>query len=154
MIATEAKIIIREAIEADISRVVEMGRRFLLEGPYRDQIQDSPQGFQNALAALLANPRTRVLVSEDDGSITGMLIFVVAPHYFTGELIAGEVVWYVQPEARRKMAGLRLLNFAEKAATEMGAKRIQFVAPTDRIGRLYERRGYTKIETSYQRSLP
>jgi len=144
---------IREASEADMPRVVEMGRRFLLESPYRDHLKDDPEALRNAFLSFLQNPQAKMLLFQEGTQTVGMLIFFLFPHYFTGDPTAGEVVWYVIPEARGGMAGLRLLNAAERLASSLGAKRMQMVAPTDRIAELYKRRGYTFVESTYQREL-
>jgi GNAT superfamily N-acetyltransferase len=84
-----------------------------------------------------------------------MFAFHVIPNffYFAGELTANEVCWCVEKNFRR-FASLKLLEEAEKMASEMGAKRMMLTAPEKRIGRLYERRGYDFIEMSYFRMLP
>ncbi|KKL86125.1 hypothetical protein LCGC14_1947880, partial [marine sediment metagenome] len=74
-------------------------------------------------------------------------------HYVSGELIAGEVVWWVDPEARTRRTGLKLMRKAEETAMGMGAVKMQMVAPNERIGKLYEHFGYTKVESTYQRNL-
>jgi len=144
---------IREASEGDIPKIVELGRRFLLEGPYRDHLKDDPEALRNAALSFLQNPQAKILLFREGTQTVGMLIFLLFPHYFTGEATAGEIVWYVIPEARGGMAGLRLLNAAERLASSLGAKRMQMVAPTDRIAELYKRRGYGFIESTYQREL-
>ena len=144
---------IREASETDIPRIVELGRRFLLEGPYRELLKDDPEVLRNAFLSFLQNPQAKFLLFQEGSHTVGVLIFLLFPHYFTGEPTAGEVLWYVIPEARGGMAGLRLLNAAERLASSLGAKRMQMVAPTDRIAELYKRRGYGFVESTYQREL-
>jgi hypothetical protein len=45
------------------------------------------------------------------------------------------------------------LRAAEDEARRCGAKSMQMIAPDPRVGKLYERIGYSYIESSYQRSL-
>lgn len=151
MIATET---IREAVYSDIDRVVEMGRRFLLEGPYREQLADKPRIAAELMEKLLKSSSSKILVSEEDGKLTGVFAFVIFPHYFSGEITAGELIWYVEPEHRGKTS-LELLWKAEKMAYEMGAKWMQLTAPTEEVGKLYGslRPPYVQIEISYQTKL-
>lgn len=143
---------IREATPADVPRVVEMGRRFLAEGPYRDKIADNPEVCAKLAAQLVQNPQAKILVAEEGEQLIGILVFILFPHYFSGEMTAGELVWWVEPRARGR-TGVKLLTAAEGMARDLGAKRMQMVAPTLEVGRLYKRRGYEEVETTYQRSL-
>jgi GNAT superfamily N-acetyltransferase len=130
-----------------------MGRRFLAEGPYRDEVTDNPEQATGFFVQLLKNPGGRILVSEYQGKLIGVFAFLVFPHFFSGEMTAGELLWYVEPEARKGGAGLKLLAAAEAMARDLGAKRMQMVAPTAEIEQLYKRRGYHQVEVGYQRRL-
>lgn len=133
-----------------------MGSRSLAEGPYRNQISDNPD--ETGKFALQVMQQGKILVAEEDSQLIGLLAFIVFPHYFSGELTAGEVMWYVEPEYRQaesfgKSVALELLDRAEGMARESGAMRMQLTAPTDAVGILYKRRGYKQIEVSYQKEL-
>jgi GNAT superfamily N-acetyltransferase len=146
--------VIREAVEADIPRIVEMGSRSIMEGPYREQLDDKPEVTQALARNVVTMPNAKVLVCEQDGKVCGLLAFIVFPHYFSGEITAGELIWYVEPEARAGGDAIRLLGEAEKLAKSLGAKRFQMTAPTKEIGALYARcGGYKEIETTYQRTI-
>lgn len=144
---------IREATEKDIPRIVELGSRSLADGPYKDLLADKPE-VTTDLAVRLLNLKTAQILVADEGQIVGIFAFVVFPHYFSGETVAGEVIWYVIDEARKTNIPLELLWAAEKKAFELGAKKMQLTAPTDEIARMYGMlRGYVKVETAFQRSL-
>jgi GNAT superfamily N-acetyltransferase len=100
-------------------------------------------------ADLLA--KGEILVSERAGAITGMLGYLLYDHFISGERIAGEVFWWVEPEARGD--GLRLMREAEKRAKERGAKRFQFIAPTPQLEHVYRRLEYSWVESTFQKSL-
>ncbi len=143
---------IREATAHDIPRIVELGSRSLIDGPYKDLVKDTPE--QSARLALQVIEKAgRVLLWEENGRVSGMLAFILFPHYFTGEMTAGELMWYVEPEARPGGAALRLLWAAEELAHSLGAKKMQFTAPNEQVGDIYKRFGYGKIEVSYQKEL-
>jgi GNAT superfamily N-acetyltransferase len=144
---------IREAETKDIPRIVEMGTRSLLIGPYRDQVADNPEVTTRLAELFIENPQCKVLVSEEEGKITGLLAFVVFPHYYSGEITAGELMWYVEPEHRVGGIALRLLQEAETVARSMGAIRMQLTAPTEALGALYKHCGYHQLEVLYQRQL-
>lgn len=143
---------IREAIAADIPEIVALGRKFLLEGPYKNELSDNPE--QNAVLTLeVIKEKGKVLVLEEDSAVRGVLGFILFPHYFSGELTAGELIWYVEPEYRKGCPALKLLWAAEALAKKLGAKRMQFTAPTSDISRIYERFGYKQVEVSFQKAL-
>ena len=98
---------IREANESDIPRITEMGSRSLREGPYKDLVADKPE--ETGKLALQVIQKGLVLVSEEDEKLTGLLAFIIFPHYFSGELTAGEVMWYVEPEYRATFTAICLL---------------------------------------------
>ncbi|KKN24646.1 hypothetical protein LCGC14_0892720 [marine sediment metagenome] len=144
---------IREANLADIPRLVEMGRQFIAESTYKQHLPENPKQLHVLAEQIISNPKGAILVSESEGKLTGMLALITYPHPFSGELVAGEVFWWVDPEARKGRTGLKLMRRAEKVAIELGAKKMQMVAPTERIARLYERLGYEKVESTYQTGL-
>lgn len=145
--------VIRPATVAEVPDLVLMGQHFLAQTPYQDVIADNPQQMQTLATQLLTcGAAGTILVAEDrGGALVGMIGLVVAPHFLSGELAAGEVFWWVEPEHRG--AGLRLLKAAEQWATDAGAVSLQMIAPDDRLGALYARRGYQLVERSYLRKL-
>jgi len=140
---------IREAKEADLGRLVEMGQRFLRESSYRAHLSDNPEQMRKLAKEL--TDRNSVLVAEEDGQLTGMLGFLIYPHFLSGDLTAGEVFWWMEPGHRG--AGVRLLRETEKRAQLAGASHVQMIAPNERVAEFYERLGYRYIESSYQRTL-
>ena len=144
---------IREATLSDVHRIVEMGRRFMAESTYNQHLSENPKQMRVFAKQIISNPRGVILVSEQDGKLTGMLALLLFPHYFSGESIAGEVFWWVDPEARAGSTGLKLMRKAEKIAAMWGATKMQMVAPTRRIGKLYEHLGYKEVESTFQRDL-
>lgn len=149
--ATPTRTTIREAIAADIPALVAMGQRFLHGTPYRDLIADSPEHMAKIGHLLVTSPDGVMLVAERDGIPVGMIGVLICPHHLSGERIANEVFWWVDEEARGQ--GVRLLRAAEQWVKAQGVTAMQMVAPNDRVGKLYERFGYTAIEVAYRRSL-
>ena len=142
---------IRAATLADVPRLVALGRQ-QLAASYGDAVADHPAQLTTLVTHLLTTPTGAVFVADRDGVVVGMIWLLLTVHHASGVPTACEVSWYVDPAARG--AGLGLLRRAERWAAEMGAEVIQMVAPaTDqgaRVGRLYARRGYAPLETSYQ----
>lgn len=141
---------IREATEADVPQLVEMGLHFL-RLHYADKLKENPEQIAKTLRDLLANPQGKVLVGGN-GHIQGVVGFVVYPQLFSGEPVAGELFWYVEPEARGRL-GLELLREAERTAVKMGAETMQMVSPSETTSKLYEKLGYEYVDAQYMRRL-
>lgn len=146
---------IREATEQDIPRIVEMGSRSLMEGPYKGLVGDNPAQSAELALQVIKTQSGRVLVAEEDGVLVGLFAFIVFPHYFSGEITAGEVMWYVEPEYRHSFTALALVRRGESMARSLGAKKMQLTAPAraPEVGIAYVSLGYDAIETSYQKAL-
>lgn len=144
---------IRSATSADIPRLVEMGGRFIELTIYRDRVAHRPDALR-ALATKLttAGDEAAILVAEHGDTLIGMIGLVMFEHHISGELVAGEVCWWVEPEARGS-AGVRLLKAAERWARDRHAVALQMIAPTEDVACIYQALGYTPVETTYQRNL-
>ena len=136
---------IRYAEPADFPRLIDMGCRFLTETSYSRFITPDREAMSKTIEKI------RVGVMEQDERIVGMIGFIVYPHPLSGEMVSGEVMWWVEPEMRGK--GIKLLRWAENEARQAGARLIQMIAPDIRVGSLYRRLGYSEVETTYQRRL-
>jgi GNAT superfamily N-acetyltransferase len=142
---------IKYATLDDMEDILELGIDSLLAGPYAGKVKFNREQ-SIALATKLITENGKVLLWEDSElGVCGILAFVVSPHFFTAELVAGEVMWYVKPEARSTGAALHLFWEAERQAKDMGAKKMQFTAPTEAVEVAYRRLGYSKQEVLYQK---
>ncbi len=144
---------IREATSTDLPRVVEMGRTFLLSGPYRDIIEDNPEVSLQLAEKLVEHTQAKILVEEQGGKLVGVFCFLLYPHYNSGLMTAAELIWYVEPEARKTMAGLRLKWEAEKMAKELGAVQFHLTCPPGQEKLFSKLSGYVQVEIGYQRRL-
>jgi GNAT superfamily N-acetyltransferase len=142
-------VLIRAAVERDIPRIIEMGHRFNRSSPYSTKLLASAE--QMGVLARKLIPAKEILMLEVDGETVGMIGFYVYPHFLSGETIAGEIFWWVEPEYRGH--GKELLRAAENEARNRGAKKMQMIAPDERVGKLYKRLKYEYVESTYQRSL-
>lgn len=146
---------ISEMTYADVDRVTEMGARFLAEGPYGGIIKDRPKQARRLAIVLTLKNDAKVLVARDKGRAIGLFAFVLHPSLFSGEQVAGELMWYVEPEHRAGGVGLRLLAEAEREAKALGAAAMNLTAPAGGpdLGEMYGRCGYQKVEVAFQRRL-
>lgn len=147
---------IRSATEADLPAIAEMGERFHGEAGWGDVAEYSQEDCAKTLKAMIEGAGI-VLVSEQNGRITGIAGGVIFPLYFNhGHKSGQEMFLYVEP-GLRDGTGAKLLIALEQAAREAGCQSwmmiaLDHVAP-EATGRLYKRRGYRPAEHSWIRRL-
>ena len=141
---------VRAATEDDIDALVGMAMRFQ-QDMFSAHLFATPESFRALATTLIASPISEVFVDERGGVLVGMLGVSLYHQSMSRELIGSELCWWVEPEARGGLGGIRLLRHAEQWARLQGAVAFQMGAPTPAIGEFYERIGYTRIETIYQK---
>lgn len=153
MIATDTTV--RDAVLADLPAVIEMAQAFLRQTPYGQHLPEQPDALAAFAERLLLSPDGVILVAPAaDGGLVGMIALWVYAHPMSGERVASELVWWVNPDARGSL-GVRLVRRAEQWARAQGAAVLQMIAPqhAPRVGDVYRALGFDAIETSYQRRL-
>ncbi len=90
-----------------------------------------------------------------DGKLSGAFGAIVTEDLNSADLVANECFWFVLPEARGR--GFELLLAYEEEARKRGAVRCSMIhllsLQPEKLGELYQRRGYTPVETSYFKEL-
>lgn len=146
---------IRPAAAADAPALTVMARRFL-ETEYGDRV---PVINDESLGGLVSafcggdNPDVAGFVADVDGVLIGMLGLAISVQPMSGERIAAEIAWWIEPEARGARTALSLLATGEAWARAHGATVLQMIAPNARVQQFYERVGFTHVEAIYQRRL-
>ena len=141
---------IRAATRSDLPILVEMGIRFL-STLYQQHCTGNPIALHSMLTHLMERDDGCVIVAERNGVVNGGICGYVFLHHMSGERVASELGWWVDPATRG--SGVRLLREFEAWADELGVQCIQLVAPDDRVGAFYARRGYGAVETLYQKRI-
>jgi GNAT superfamily N-acetyltransferase len=126
-----------------------MAGLFLAESSYRTQVTANEAQLERLVDWLLVNGL--VLVVDQDDVLVGMLGLAIVPSQISGDLVASEVAWWIHPEFRGTRAAVALLASGEAWAQAQGAQWVQLIAPAgSSVGRLYRRRGYDELETTWQ----
>ena len=130
-----------------------MFAQFVQSSQYAQYVGNDPTCSAAAIQRMVASPDAAVFVRETEDGIVGMLGVSVFTNPFSGERIATEHFWWLDPKHRG--FGGWLLKRAEKWAKSKGATRIQMMAPVDkaRVAETYARLGYCEVERIYQRDL-
>lgn len=143
------ELLIRDATASDLPRIVEMGIHFRSLSKYADFLAENKEVMRR-MATTLIKAKTLLLLENESG-VSGMLGYVVYPHFISGEIIAGEIFWWVEPRQRRH--GMKLLEEMSRRAKLAGATQIQMVAPDEKTARVYRHFGFEFVESSFQKSL-
>lgn len=143
---------IRPATLDELPRIVAMGLAFLRSTPYHDLLHENPEKMGSLATWLITSEDGLLLVAEEGSDLVGMIGLLVFAHHLSGERVAGEMFWWVEPSARGSV-GVRLFRAAEAWALSQHVAKLQMVAPNPKVGKLYERFGYTAIETAYQKAV-
>lgn len=138
---------IRDAVHADIPRLVEMGERFAATIGIKDSIGYDRETMEGLFAHLIDADGGILLVS-DHGAAGGL----VHPSMFNRHHLTGqELFWWVDPGKRGE--GLRLFSALEDAARARGAQ--SWMVSTmealnfEGASKFYERRGYRASDRNF-----
>lgn len=147
---------IRPAQVSDIQEIARLGKEFHAAAGWGDIFPYSVDDCAASLAQFMASDAFICLVA-DEGRIVGMTAGVVAPVYFNLSHMSGEeLFWWVSGDAPQ-MTGIRLLEALENEGRARGCASWQMKSIDklngDRMGRLYERRGYRASEHSFIKTL-
>lgn len=145
---------IRAATLADVPRLVAMGRAFLQTPPYAGVFRDDPDQLAATVTGLITGALSTVHVSVAGDEVVGMLGMLASPHFLSRDIIAGEVMLWVDPAARGS-AGVRLLKAGEAWARSRDATVMQMIAPegAPRVEAFYTALDYRPVERTYARRL-
>lgn len=151
---------IRHARYDDIPAIAILGELFHQQAQWGDIFEYSAADCATSLETFMGMDGFICLVAEIPDRITrivGMVAGIVSPVYFNfGHLSGEELFWWVSADAPHR-TGIKLLDALEDAAKAKGCHSWQMKSIArlngDRMGRLYERRGYRASEHSYIKRL-
>jgi hypothetical protein len=143
--------VIRPATISDIPKMLEMGRKFFEASGYSDIADLEVNSLRATFEALITNSEAVVLVG--DGAMAAALIY---PFYFNAShKTAQEMFWWVNPE--RRGIGTELLDALIASVKAKGAQSLSMIAlerlTPEKVGGIYERRGFRPSERSYIKKL-
>lgn len=143
---------VRPATDADMPSLL-LGVSVFADEAYPNESVDTDR-VATFLRATIGNPDGLVAVMETDrGMFAGLFVALLHRNLLTGLPSMGEILFYVDPEARGH--GKRLLTYAEDWARDRGCKRATLchLETTPRLETAYRRWGYVPLERSYQKEL-
>jgi len=139
----------------DIPVLIVLGAEMHKESRYAE-LDFDPEKLRRLGTNMLDQPDEWLcLVAERNSEVIGFCVGYVAPHFFGNELTSGDLAIYVTPEHRKGMVGVRLIKSYDAWCSDKGVSEpllgVSAGITPDRIGRLYERLGYTEKYTIYKK---
>lgn len=144
---------IRELKAEELKLAASIGQQFWDEGFLPGKLV--PEVFVKNWTFLIGNGMGKIFGLYQDENLVGALGSIVAPDLNDGELTATECFWFVDEKNRGNGVKL-LLNFVNYAK-EIGCVRVNMVhvfnSHADKLKNLYERLGFSPVETHYIKTL-
>lgn len=144
---------IRLATVGDVPRLAAMFAEFVMSTQYAKYVGNDPTYSTAMMERMIGSEDCAVFVVDHEDGIVGMLGLQTFIQPFSGERVASEHFWWLDPKHRGH--GVWLLKRGESWARGKGAIRMLMMAPIDkpRVAEIYQAVGYSAIETVFQRNL-
>lgn len=140
---------LRLAELADYPAIKRMAVAFFEASPYKP-LGVSEKRIDDLIFTFLTAKKTeKLLLLWDNNGPVGVLAAAAETNLFNYEKMAGELLWWIDPEHRGLKAASQMLDAYEYWSTKIGC---QFCSMVDLLGNLdllYTRKGYERRETSY-----
>jgi len=148
---------VRVATEKDIIDLTILGKQFVKESQYYDLLGWDASKVHITLTNAMEREDFEIFCFCCDSEVVGLLACFVTPCFFSETIQAVEMLWYVDPEHRGSKEAQQLLDHYEEWAKEKKAVVVNLinldVLNAEKVGRLYERRGYRQIENTFIKEL-
>ncbi len=148
---------IREAVESDIPRIVEMGARLTAQSSYVGIVDYDSNSAALTVKELIESDNGTVLVYEHEGTVVGVVAAIIFPFYLNRNHMTAQELWmWVDPE-HRGHTGRYLMAAFEKTVKKKGVQSLSVTAQhsikPEATGRLYRRAGFQPTDHSYMKRI-
>lgn len=143
----------RRASIEDTQALVGLASRFVSRSPFARFVCYDPEVARDTILAII--DRGAVFVLESEGRVVGAIIGAQAPLWFSRDVAATELGWWIDPDYRGRGNDLR--REFEHWAHEVGASVVVMSDVTmddaTPAGTLYERAGYEMVERAWMKAV-
>lgn len=143
---------IREAMLEDLPYLLDVGQKFFELTGLTDITSVDPESLETTLISMIENDEGVILIAEtDEGKGTaGAISF---PYYFNhGAMTGQELFWWSEGNV-----GAELFTGLEDWAKEKELVTFSMIAlehsSPERVGRMYQKKGYGPIEHTYTKEI-
>lgn len=143
---------IRTATIEDLDAIVDMGQRFLRFAPHGTMIHATREDIRAGVAQFLGVGT--IFLAEHDGVPCAMLACALVPVWFAPSVVmAHELAWWVDEDARGSTAAIRLVLAFEDYARRCNAQVVTMsqlhAGNGEQVGRMLRKMGYEASETTF-----
>jgi len=133
----------------DLEQILEMSMKFVAMTGYADLSNEDD--IKMLIQAIIEAPRNeKIIIIDDFGFIAGQ----ATRFPFGQDLIASEIAWWIDPEARGENKGARLMEAFEYWAKNIaGCKLISMTSLNNTVEKIYRKKGYKLYERAYMKVL-
>lgn len=144
----------REATYFDLPALIALGERMHAESPHFSRIAFSAVKLRETLMAVMGSPDGFLWVVEKDGVIAGVMVAIALQHWCSTDVVATELVLFVEREHRGSLIGARLIKKYRTWAALKGCKQVTAGVSTgvdvEKTTALYERLGFKQFGTQLE----
>jgi GNAT superfamily N-acetyltransferase len=147
-------LIVREAKQDDIPRILELYQQLSLNPAEQESLQVYPEHGEKAFREMAEMENYHLLVAEKDGEVVGTTVLVILPGLAHGISHWGVVEFMVVNEAHRSQGiGQALMDRATELAQAAGCYKIMLGSNKKRkdAHRFYRRAGYEATHEGFTR---
>ena len=142
-----------EAGSDDFDLVFQLGLLMHAESSY-SKLKFSKNKLLDIFEMYLQDDNKVVFIAVDGDKPLGLYAGYISEYYFSEELVANDIAWFVVREKRGTRIGLRLLDCFEHWAKERGSSEIRIGYSTDinpaAFDSLMKKRGYSMVGANYR----
>ena len=143
----------REITNKDFPALCDLGQMMHKEGSY-SHLKFSKARLLETFKRYMNDPDRIGIVAMQGDKPCGMIGGYVSKYYFSDELVAGDIAWFVVPEYRGSRVGLHLLDAFEDWAKSKGVSELRIGISTgvnmEAFDRLMKKRGYSMVGANYR----
>ncbi len=143
----------REITNKDFPALCDLGQMMHEEGSY-SHLKFSKARLLETFKRYMNDPDRIGIVAMQGDKPCGMIGGYVSKYYFSDELVAGDIAWFVVPEYRGSRVGLHLLDAFEDWAKSKGVSELRIGISTgvnmEAFDRLMKKRGYSMVGANYR----
>ena len=150
--------IIREAELKDVPSLLRCAKNFFKYAKYEDYgLPLDDVSFVEMVCGYIEADHSKCLVTEKDEKVVGAVCGIVTPWTFNKKILfAYEAFYWMEPEHRGKVS-IKMLSEYEDWVQRYGAVNVMIQPETnltEKVGKLYEKRGYKPLEHFWVKICP
>lgn len=143
---------IQKAQEKHVPRLLRYGRLFFTESGYGEYVRFDEDRLRGVFAEMIESPHAAVFIAN--GGLAGATLTQM---YFTSDVTAHELFWWVEPDKRGSYLGDDLREALEDWARDNGASVLTTstldAATPEHVERKFKAAGYRPAERGFIRRL-